>query len=181
MVLVGRIGRPHGIRGHVFVTAETDFVAERFAPGATVWVESDDGGDALTVATFRIQGGRPVVSLDGRPRIEDVERLTGRELRVPESMLPQLGDGAYYQHQLVGCVVETTGGDCVGIVTRVDGGVAGSLLVIDGGRGEILVPFAVDICVAVDVAKKSIRIQPPDGLLELNEPRQAGPRRTRPA
>lgn len=177
MVLVGRIGRPHGIRGHVFVNAETDFVEKRFAPGATVWVEADGGADALTVASFRIQGGRPVVSFDGLTRIEDVETLTGRELRVPETMLAPLDDGAYYQHQLVGCVVETTGGVRVGVVTRVDGGVGGSLLTVDGPRGEVLVPFAVDICVAVDVENKSIRIEPPDGLLELNE-RPAGPPRS---
>lgn len=177
MVLVGRIGRPHGIRGHVFVNAETDFVEERFAPGATVWIESDGGGDAFTVASLRIQGGRPVVSFDGLARIEDVAGLTGRELRVPESMLPPLDDGAYYQHQLVGCVVETASGERVGVVTRVDGGVGGSLLTVDGPRGEILVPFAVDICVAIDVEKKSIRIEPPEGLLELNERRRTGPRR----
>jgi len=59
----------------------------------------------------------------------------------------------------------------------VDGGAGGSLLAIDGPRGEILIPFAVDICVEVDLAARRIRIDPPDGLLELNErgPAKAGP------
>ena len=43
MVLVGRIARPHGIRGHVVINPETDFVDERFAPGARLWVRSDRG------------------------------------------------------------------------------------------------------------------------------------------
>jgi ribosomal 30S subunit maturation factor RimM len=51
----------------------------------------------------------------------------------------------------------------------VEGGRGGSRLVVDGDRGEILVPFAVDICVSVDVAAKRIQIDPPDGLLDLNE------------
>jgi 16S rRNA processing protein RimM len=106
--------------------------------------------------------------------------LAGLELRVPDTALRPLGAGTYYQHQLVGCEVETRVGERIGAVTRVDGGAGGSLLAIDGAYGEILVPFADEICVEVDIAAKRIRIDPPEGLLELNE-RSAGPRRgTRP-
>jgi ribosomal 30S subunit maturation factor RimM len=59
----------------------------------------------------------------------------------------------------------------VGQVVRVDGGAAGSLLTIDGERGEVLIPLAAQICVDVDVEAKRIRIEPPEGLLELNERR----------
>jgi 16S rRNA processing protein RimM len=169
MVLVGRIGRSHGIRGHVFVNAETDFVEERFAPGARLVVKSDRGEEELLVASSRIQGGRPVVSFEGLTRIEDVERLAGLELRVPEDTLQTLAAGTYYQHQLVQCVVETSAGDRIGVVTRVDAGAGGSLLTVEGTRGEILIPFAADICVDIDVAGKKITIEPPEGLLELNE------------
>ena len=169
MVLVGRVARPHGLRGHVFVNPETDFVEERFAPGATFWTRSDRGDEQLTVISARMQNGRPVVGFEGFSSINDVERLAGLELRVPEETLQQLESGAYYQHQLVGCLVETTGGELVGPVTRVDGGAGGSILAVDGPRGEILIPFAVDICVDVDVAGKRIRITAPEGLLELNE------------
>jgi 16S rRNA processing protein RimM len=169
MVLVGRIARPHGLRGHVVVNAETDFIEERFAPGSTVWVRSDRGDEKLTVASARVQGGRPVITFDGFSTIDDVERLAGLELRVPEETLQPLDRGTYYQHQLVGCAVETTGGERVGTVTRVDGGAGATLLTVDGTRGEVLIPFAADICVEVDVAARTIRIEAPDGLLELNE------------
>ena len=59
----------------------------------------------------------------------------------------------YYQHQLVGCAVETVAGERVGDVVRVDGGAAGSLLVVEGTRGEVLVPLAAEICVEIDVAR----------------------------
>jgi 16S rRNA processing protein RimM len=169
MVLVGRIARPHGIRGQVVVNPETDFVEDRFAPGAMLWTRSARGDERLTVASARIQGGRPVIGFEGLASIEDVERLAGLELRVPEETLQPLETGSYYQHQLVGCEVETVGGERVGVVARVDGGSAGTLLTIDGTRGEILIPFAVDICVDVDVVAKKIRIDPPLGLLEVNE------------
>ena len=169
MVLVGRIARPHGLRGQVIVTPDTDFVEERFAPGAVFWTRSDRGDEQLTVAAARVQNGRPVLGFEGFASIDDVERLAGLELRVPEESLAALEPGTYYQHQLVGCMVETADGAAVGLVTRVDGGAAGSLLVIDGGeRGEILVPLAIDICAEVDVAARRIRITPPEGLLDLN-------------
>ena len=169
MVLVGRIARPHGIRGQVVVNPETDFVEDRFVPGATMWTRSAHGEEALTISAARVQNGRPVVGFDGFSRIEDVERLAGLELRVPEESLQSLGAGVYYQHQLVGCSVKTRRGDRVGDVVRVDGGAGGSLLVVKGERGEVLVPFAQHICVEIDVASRQIVVDPPEGLLELNE------------
>jgi len=167
MVVVGRIARPHGIKGQVVINPETDFAEERFAEGATMWTRSDRGDEQLTVRDTRMQNDRPVVGFEGFARVEDVERLAGLELRVPEATLRTLDAGAYYQHQLVGCVVETMAGMRVGEVTRVDGGAGGSLLAVSGARGELLIPFVEAICVEVDVNAKRIRIDPPDGLLEL--------------
>jgi 16S rRNA processing protein RimM len=169
LVVVGRIARPHGLHGQVIVNPETDFVEERFAVGATLWTHSAAGEEALVVASARIQNGRPVVGFEGFERIEDVERLAGQELRVPESALRPLEPGMFYHHQLIGCHVETVDGTAVGDVARVEGGAAGSLLAVDAARGEILIPLAADICVEIDVEGKRIRINPPDGLLELNE------------
>ncbi len=117
MVLVGRIARPHGLRGHVIVTPETDFVEERFVSGATMWTRSDRGDEALTITSARVQNGRPVIGFEGFSSIEDVERLAGLELRVPEDTLQPLGEGAYYQHQLVGCAVETVARRAIGEVS----------------------------------------------------------------
>ena len=169
MVLVGRIARPHGVRGQVIVTPETDFVDHRFVSGARLWVRSTRGDEALTITSARVQNGRPVIGFEGFSGIEDVERLAGLELRVPEHTLQPLEPGAYYHHQLVGCAVETVGGALIGDVVRVDGGAGGSLLAVNGSRGEVLIPFAQHICVTVDVAARRIRIDPPQGLLELND------------
>ena len=169
MVLVGRIARPHGLRGEVIVNPETDFVEDRFVSGATMWTRSERGDEALRITAVRVQNGRPVIGFDGFSSIEDVERLAGLELRVPEDALQSLGDGVYYQHQLVGCDVETVAGARIGEVSRVDGGAGGSLLTVKGVRGEVLIPFAQHICVEVDVVARRIRVDLPDGLLELNE------------
>jgi len=96
--------------------------------------------------------------------------MAGLELRVPENVLQPLPAGGYYQHQLIGCVVQTAGGDRIGEVARVEGGSAGSLLVVNATGGEILIPLAADICTDVDPGNKRITVVPPEGLLELNEP-----------
>jgi 16S rRNA processing protein RimM len=168
MVLVGRVARPHGIRGQVIVNPETDFVDERFRAGAQLWTRSARGDERLTITSARVQNGRPVIGFEGFSSIEDVERLAGLDLRVPEQDLRPLEPGVYYHHQLIGCAVETMAGERVGDVVRVDGGATGSLLVVNGGRGEVLVPLAAGICVEIDVEKKRIRIDPPDGLLDVN-------------
>lgn len=168
MVLVGTVARPHGIRGQVVINPETDFAEERFAVGKTLWTP----GGELRIETVRFQGRRPVVGFEGKTRIEDVVALAGLPLRVPAETLKPLEPGSYYQHELVGCVVETVAGERVGDVTRVDGGAAGSLLAVTGASGEVLIPLAAHICVVVDVSAKRIQIDPPEGLLELNEVRR---------
>ena len=74
------------------------------------------------------------------------------------------------------CALNSSGpyqatGTRVGEVSRVDGGAGGSLLAVSGTRGEVLIPLARHICVEIDVAARRIRVDPPDGLLELNERR----------
>jgi 16S rRNA processing protein RimM len=169
MVLVGRVARPHGLRGQVVIDPATDFAEERFAAGNFVWTRSPRGDERLTILSVRFQGLRPVIGFAGFARIEDVERLAGLELRVPAAMLRPLADGTYYEHQLEGCVVELMNGEPVGAVRRVEGGAGASRLIVAGARGDIEVPLAVDICREIDVDARRIRIEPPEGLLELNE------------
>jgi 16S rRNA processing protein RimM len=168
MVLVGTIARTHGLRGHVVVNPETDFAEERFRPGAVLWIGSDGRAERLCVEAARFQSGRPVVAFSGYETVEASEPLIGRELRIPEDALGPLADGVFYHHQLVGCQVTTQAGLLVGMVRRVDAGACGSLLAVDGSKGEVLIPLAADICVTIDVRTRRIVIEPPEGLLELN-------------
>jgi len=169
MVLVGRVTRTHGIRGHVVVSPETDFVAERFRRGAQLWTRRAGRDEVLTIADARVEGPRPVLGFEGCDSIEAAEALAGAELRVPESTLQPLPEGTYYLHQLVGCRVETEDGAEVGNVVRVDGGAGAALLAVAAAQGEVLVPLAQEICVGIDTGARLIRVRLPEGLLELNE------------
>lgn len=169
MVLVGRIARPHGLKGSVVINPETDFVDERFAAGATLWTRSTAGEVQLTVIASRLQGNRPVVAFAGVGSVDQAQQLAGQELRVPETALQPLAQGRYYEHQLAGCAVVDTAGQAIGVVARVEGGAGSSRLVVGGDRGEIQIPLASDICREIDVAARRIVVEPPEGLLELNE------------
>ena len=168
MALVGRIARAHGLKGQVIVNLETDFPEERFQPGAELFVERGGQVEPLTVTTVRFHRERPVIGLRGIESIADAEPLAGLELRVPLVALAAVPQNVFYRHDLIGCRVETTSGGTVGVVSDVEGTMAGSRLVIDGVGGEILIPLAAEICREIEPAAKRIVIDPPDGLIELN-------------
>jgi 16S rRNA processing protein RimM len=172
MALVGRIARAHGTRGQVIVNLETDFPEARFQPGAELFVERNGKLEALRLTTVRFQRERPVIGIDGIETMNDAETLAGCELRVPREQLARLPDGVFYRHDLMGCRVETRDGRSVGVVSDVEGTMGGSRLVIDGARGEVLIPLADEICTTIDVAGKRIVVEPPEGLLELNDIRR---------
>ena len=168
MAAVGRIARAHGIRGQVVVNPDTDFLDERFRPGATLFTLRGGAVVALALTTARIQNGRPVIGIAGVETMNDAEAMTGLELRVPVEELAVLPADTFYHHDLVGCQVVTSGGDVVGTVEKVDGTLARSRLVVAGSKGEILIPLVTEICRTIDVAGKRIVIEPPQGLLEVN-------------
>jgi 16S rRNA processing protein RimM len=168
MAVVGRIARPHGIRGQVIVNAETDFPDRRFHPGAELFVDRRGTVESLTLTTVRFHQGRPVVGIAGVARIEEAQALVGLELRVPAERLVGLPEGTFYRHDLVGCRVETTAGELVGVVKSVEGTFEASRLVVAADQDEILIPLASEICTGIDADAKRIVIDPPDGLLTLN-------------
>jgi 16S rRNA processing protein RimM len=170
MAVVGRIARPHGIRGQVVVNLETDFPHERFHPGAEFFVNGSTS-DRLVIATVRFHNERPIIGFEGVTDMNQAIALAGRELRIPVEQLTSLPPDMFYRHDLVGCAVNAADGSSIGTVTDVEGTLGGSRLVVTTDRGEVLVPLVAEICRSIDVAGKRIVIEPPEGLLELNERR----------
>jgi 16S rRNA processing protein RimM len=168
MVTVGRIVRPHGIRGRCVVQSETDFGDERFAVGSTLFVMRGGGIEPVRVDASRPYDHRWVVGFDGVASVEDAERMRGLDLRIPAEALRPLGAGAYYAHDLVGCAVRTMTETPVGVVERVDLGTGIPMLVVRAGGDEVLVPFSEAIVRRVSVAERLIEIDPPAGLIDLN-------------
>jgi 16S rRNA processing protein RimM len=169
LVVVARVARPHGRRGEVILNLETDFPEKRFAPGNRLVVRRGGDAEELVVRSVWFMKARPVVGFEGVESIDDAETLAGCELRVPADELAELPPGKYYHHDLVGCRVESAGGEAVGEVVAVEGSGEASRLVVGTPRGEELIPLASEMVPLVDTKARRIVIAAPDGLLGLNE------------
>ena len=170
MVLVGRIARTHGHRGQVIVDPETDFPRSGLRPGAVLHTMRDGRPGTVTIAAMRMHKGRPVVTFEGSTRWTTPRRWRGVELRVPEIGAAPLPDGTFYEHELVGCTLVTTGGREVGHGAHAWRAAAGDPA--DRGRGArgVLVPLVADDLRRRSTSRgKRIVIDPPEGLLEVNE------------
>lgn len=130
-VLVGRVGRPHGLGG-AFVVEDASEAPERFAVGAELLV----GGEPTRIVESKRAGGRPVVRLE-RP----VAR--GAALEVSRSSLPPTGEDSYYVFELRGLEVVEEGGKVLGCVADVAHYPANDVLELDSGLDLPL----VDACV----------------------------------
>lgn len=177
MAVVGRVARAHGRRGEVIVDPETDFPEARFQVGNAVFAIVGERSVEFRVASARFHRGRAVLGFESVATIDEAERLAGAELHVPESMLTPLPQDTFYVHDLVGCDVRTLDGTPVGTVTEIQRAVGVSRLIIGAARGEIDVPLVDAICVRVDTSSRSIVIDPPEGLLELNQHSRGSERR----
>jgi 16S rRNA processing protein RimM len=169
-LLVGRVARAHGNRGQVIVNLDTDFPEARFTVGRVLLVGPD--GEPRRIASVRFHQGRPVVAFEGIETMDAAEALAGAELSVAVSEIDALPPRTFYHHDLIGCQVRTLGGTDVGRVTSVEGPMERSHLVVAARGGEVLIPLVDGICVSVDPAARTIVVDPPEGLIELNEASQ---------
>jgi 16S rRNA processing protein RimM len=169
LVLVARVAKPRGVRGEVAAELLTDF-PERFARLEEL-IAVFPGGTRrrLSLEGQWLHGTRVVLKFRGFDSPEEAAALAGCELAVPESEAVELEAGEFYDWQLEGCRVETVEGRKVGTVREVlhTGGEAPVLVIHDERGRENLVPLAESICVEIDVARKLIRVDAPEGLLEF--------------
>lgn len=167
LVAIARIAKPRGLRGEVIGDLLTDF-PDRFDGLKDVNAILPSGERRLLkIEDVWFQKERIVLKFDGVDSVEAAEELRNAEICVDEADAVALEDGEFFDWQVEGCEVSTANGDQIGIVRELMRTGGTELLVIDGAERELLVPFAESICVDVDVEKKRIVIDPPEGLLEF--------------
>jgi 16S rRNA processing protein RimM len=165
-VTVGRIGRPHGVRGAVMVGVRTDEPELRFAVGSRLDTDRPELG-SLTVAATRWHSGELLVRFEGYRDRTSAEELRGTWLSIDTDTLAPTGDpDVFHDHELIGLTVQTVDGTEVGIVEDVLHP-AQDVLSVRGASGDVLVPFVKAIVTEVDVAGGVLVIDPPPGLLDL--------------
>ena len=170
-VLVGRVGKPHGIRGEVTIDVRTDEPERRFAPGTTLRAEPPAGADrrpsSLTVARSRWHQKFLLVTFEQVAGRDAAEALRGTLLHatIPADETPEDPE-EYYDHQLVGLRAEDTDGTPLGEVTSVVHGAAQDLLGIRTPDGrDTLVPFVAALVPEVDLAGGRVVVAVRPGLV----------------
>lgn len=170
LVAVAVAVKTRGLRGEIVAALLTDF-PERFEGLERLIAVGPDGGrEPLKLEEHWFQGGRIVLKFAGFDSLEAASELIGCEFAVPEQERVQLPEDEFYDWELAGCRVETIEGQHLGSVREVmrTGGVC--LLVVENREGrEFLIPLAEAICVTIDIKKKLVRVDAPEGLLELND------------
>ena len=176
LLLMGRIGRPHGVRGEMKVTPDTDEpsrfeLVDRLFLGA-----SPETARARAVEGIRFQfpKGRTVVllSLDGVDDLDGAEALRGQNLYAAPSDLPPLEDGEAYLHDLIGLVAylvdenDEADGDPIGTVHDIFDGAQLLFAIRRDGQPDVLVPDVEAIVADVDLEGRRLLIRPLDGLLD---------------
>ncbi|TBL40629.1 ribosome maturation factor RimM [Verrucosispora sp. SN26_14.1] len=187
LLIVGRIGKPHGIRGEVTVEVRTDEPETRFAPGMVLTTMAGakaangrgaapaapgvpfEVPDELTVESARWHQGRMLVAFEGVLDRDVAEVLRGTLIAVDSAgVAPPEDPEEFLDHQLVGLAVVTTDGERLGEVARIDHAPASDLLVLRRPEGgTALIPFVKEIVPEVDLAGGRVVVDPPGGLLDL--------------
>jgi 16S rRNA processing protein RimM len=166
-VVVGRIGRPHGVRGEVTVEVRTDDPDLRFVPGAVLRTDPPERGPII-IAGVHWHSGTLLLRLEGIDSREAAEAVRNTELVVPVAELPEIEDpDSYYDHQLVGLTAQLPDGAVLGEVTAILHEAQDLLVVRRSGGRDVLIPFVAAIVPTVDVAGGFVVVDPPEGLLEL--------------
>ena len=176
--MVGRILRPHGLRGELTVEVHTDDPDQRYAAGSVLGTDPLQIGP-LTVTSARWHSGRLLVSFAEVIGRTDAESLRGVLLTVDAAQVaPPQDPDEFHDHQLAGLTVVTVSGELVGTVSDVLHYGQALLAVTPapgtGRQAEIIIPFVAAIAVDVDLAAGKLVVDPPAGLLDL-APSRAGP------
>jgi 16S rRNA processing protein RimM len=163
-VAVARVLGAWGARGAVRLESLTDF-PERFALGTQLWLD----GERRAVEHSHWRRDAVVVQFGGIDSREAASALRGALIELPDAELHPLADGQFYQHDLIGLMVQGLAGDELGRVTQLLATGANDVLVADGPAGEYLIPMIEDVVVRVDLSAGAIVVDLPGGL----EPRPA--------
>ena len=167
MLLVGIVRRPHGTAGEVSVEPATDF-PERFVNGLELLWRRDETERTLRVDSARPHGPRILIHFEGVDDAESARELSGGDLSVREEDAVAAPEDFYYSHEIEGWQCEDPQGRPLGRAYALEQTAAGPVLLVNaGGREPVSIPFVRPIVISVDRATRRIVLDPPEGLMDL--------------
>lgn len=167
LVAIAKITKTRGLRGELVADVLTDF-PERFDGLERVFiVAANSTRREEFIERFWFQKDRIILKFKGFDTIEQAETMRDAEVCVPEIEAVELEEDEFFDWELENCAVESTAGESIGTVKELLRTGGTEVLIVQGAVKEYLIPFAASICVEIDVEKKIIRVDLPEGLLEF--------------
>ena len=161
-VAIGLLRRPHGVKGEMVMGILTDF-PERIFTGKTVYV--GDEHEPLQIASLRGHDQALIIRFAGIQTPEDAGRLRNKNVFTKAAELPQLPDGEFYHHQLIGLAVVDEQENQLGVLSDIlETGANDVYLVKTSAGKELLLPAIDDVILEVNLDRREIRVRPPDWL-----------------
>lgn len=162
-LVIGRVIKPHGIRGEVGVEAHTD-ILERFSWLDSVFIGRENPVKVV-VEGARVHKSRVLLKLAGYDTREDAEQLRMQWILIPEGEAIPLEEGEYYLHQIIGIDVIGEDGKFIGRVTNLIETGANNVFVVEGPLGEVLIPDIEAVVKKVDIEHRQMLVHLMDGLI----------------
>ena len=164
-VAIGKIVGVHGIKGYVKIHCEAESFSV-FAPGHSVIIRDPKGGSRKTeIVDARSQGRKQLLLLKGISDRNTAEMLPGSDLLVEKSSLPELDPDTYYWSDIVGMSVVSVDDHPVGTVASlIETGSNDVYVVQTPDAGEILIPAIASVVLEIDLNRKIMRVNLPEGL-----------------
>ncbi len=159
---VGHLRRPHGVSGDLLMDVLTDF-PERLRTGRTVYV--GESHDPVRIVSVRGHDKELIIRFAGIATPEEAGRFRNAVLYVKASELPELPEGEYYHHQLLGLSVVDESGQVLGKLVNILETGANDVYMVETPAGkEILLPAVEEVILAVDLEHHEMRVRPPEWL-----------------
>lgn len=169
LLVVGRLRRPHGLKGDCAVFPLTDDPASVFAPGRSVWrmnLRGETVAGPLVVERGRAYHREWLVAFRGYESRTAVDDWADTLLAAPETDLRPPAPGEVYVHELEGFAVVGADGAALGVVSGAYDLPAGLTLEVQGSRRQFLMPYRREFVREVDRPGRRLVVELPEGLLE---------------
>jgi len=165
-IIVGKLGRPRGLSGDIYVIPDTDF-PQRFVGLKKIYVKNRDRWEKRSLVSSRMVSGRPVLHFENVTTPEEAARLTNRDLAVLKGHTVTLPQDTYYIFDLVDCEVwEEKTNHYIGQLIDVERYPANDVYVIESASGKVLrCPVVKQYVKKIDIKGQKITIDT-TGLLE---------------
>ena len=158
---VGRVLRPHGVRGELLLASLTDF-PEHLAEQKVVYLGEPPQPHPL--AGVRLHRGQLIIRLADCHERADADAYRDQIVQIEAQSAAPLPPGMYYHHQLVGLAVYTEEGEHLGELVEVLETGANDVYVVKGPQGELLLPVIADVIRAVDLEAHRLTVHLLEGL-----------------